>query len=311
MWVPGPCVTIFSTSSYREVTDHLFELEHWLQNMKVPVGRIALYRKSMERLTAVHAAGKIAETFSRDDVQSTILTFPEIAEFEFIRQHLTPEIDRDLPSKLATAASGPELTRAENPKRSTNRPRNILFELTIAATLVSAGFTLEPAGDCDLRTSFEGRPVLIECKRPQWSNNVERAIKDGMGQLQKRLATGPAGRFGILALCVSKVLTAGTHVIRVPTREDIRSEILSAENNFVRRHGLVWIRKAPPNVIAVIIHIGAVGIAQNQDQLYTGKQYVVHPIEGRPETEIALAERFFRQFNSGTIRAQTQENQSE
>ncbi|OIR18978.1 hypothetical protein GALL_13220 [mine drainage metagenome] len=294
-------MTTFSTSSYHQLTGHLTEIERWLRSMAVPVGRVALYRKTMERLTEVHAAGRIPETFSPDEIQSLILTFLEIEELKFINEHLAQVRDADLPSKLATTVGGPELTRGENPTKSNNHARNVLFELTLAATLASAGFMLEASGICDLRTSFEGRPVFIECKRPQSPGHVDRAIKDGMKQLERRLTGGPLGSLGILAISASKVITQGTQVFRVPTREAIVHQILSEEDSFMRRHGLTWIRKAPPNVIAVIVHIAAVGIANDEGQLYSGKQYVVHPIEGRPDAEIALTRRFYQQFTQRTI----------
>lgn len=294
-------MTNYSTSSYQEVADCLAELDHWLQSMNVPVGRIALYRRKIERLSLAYNAGTIPETFDSDEVRAMILLFSEIQEFEFIRLHLCLQAGLDLRSKLTEAVGGPELTRAEDPLKSTNHARNILFELTIAATLVSAGFKLEPAGICDLCTSFDSYRVFIECKRPQSDHKVDRAIKDGMRQLKKRLQDANVNSFGILAISVSKVITAGSLVLHAPTRESIRDGILASEDAFTIQHGLAWIRAAPPGVIAVLVHVGATGIAGDQGHVYTGKQYVMHPIEGRPETEIALAARFFKQFATNYI----------
>ena len=296
-------MTTYSLSSYQQVAERLTALEKWLSKMGIRVAptRIGHYQRLIDRLIKAHAAGSIPQVFTREQISSIILTFGEISEIEFVREHLSDGPNFRLREKLLDVVGGPVFPSDEDPTKSSNHARNILFELSIAATLVSGGFPLQPSGDCDLCTTCGENRVMIECKRPQSAKNVERVIKDGMSQLRKHLGRKPDRCFGLLAISASKVISGGTHVIRAPDKEGIQSELLSAGDKFIRSHGVSWNLRAPKGVIAVILHLGATGIAEDPGQLYTGKQYMVCPIERQSEEKITLARRFFEQFKNGSI----------
>ena len=162
-------MTTFSNSSYADLASELSTVEAWLTSFGLNVAptRLGYYRRRLDALIASHASGTIEEDFSGDEVTDFILMFGEFQELIYIQRHLSQERHLGLPEKLRDIIGGPALTRGEALESAANHARNILFELTLAATLVAAGFPLLPSGICDLCTSFEGRRVLIECKRPQ------------------------------------------------------------------------------------------------------------------------------------------------
>jgi len=297
-------MTTYSLSTYQQLAERLAALEKWLLEFGIRAGptRIGHYQRTIDRLIVAQTAGTIYDTFTKEQVASIILSFGEIAELEFVRQHLANGPDIGLAEKLAAIVGGPVLPSAEDPNKSSNHARNILFELTVAATLGSSSFPLLPAGICDLCTSFRGKRVIIECKRPQYATKVERAVKDGMRQLKKHLGPNPKQGFGLLALSASKVITAGTKMIRAPNKEGIQEELLSAGDEFIQSHRLSWSRQVPKGVIAMILHLGATGVAEASGQLYTGKQYFFCAIGRQPEDRVDLARAFFAQFQSGSIR---------
>jgi hypothetical protein len=291
-------MTNFSTSTYADVASQLAAVETWLTGFGISVAptRIGYYRRRLDALIAAHAAGTIEQDFSREEVSEFILMFGEVQELIFVQRHLSQEANLGLPDKLRDVISGPALTRGEVPESAANRARNILFELTLAATLVAAGFPILPSGVCDLCTSFEGRRVMIECKRPQSDRKVERLVKDGMKQLNTRLAQEPAESFGLLAVSISKLISGGTHVIRTATREEIQPELIAKIDAFIQTHGLSWNIQVPPAMVGVILHAGATGIPAVSGGLYTGKQYSICAIEQQPEEQVQLSFRFAEQF---------------
>lgn len=193
-------MTKYLTSTYQDIARQLAAVDKWLSGFHIEVGptRIGDYRRRIDALIAAHTAGTIPTEFSPEEVSSFVLTFQEIQEFEFIRQHLSGGPDIDLANKLHDAVGGPILSRGEISSGAAIRARNMLFELTIAATLAASGFPLLPSGICDLCTLFEGQKVMIECKRPQSHKKVERLVREGMRQIGKHLGSKPDGSFGLL-----------------------------------------------------------------------------------------------------------------
>lgn len=296
-------MTKYSLSTYQDIALQLSELDQWLSRYHIQVGptRIGHYRRRIDALITAYTAGTIPNAFSREEVSSFILTFQEIQELEYVRQHLSYAPDIGLAGKLRDIVGGPVLTSGEVSPGTANHARNILFELTIAATLAAAGFPLLPSGICDLCTSFEGQKVMIECKRPQSQKKVERLVKEGMRQIGKHLGGQADRSFGLLALSASKVISGGTHVIRTPNKEGIRTELVAAMDQIIQAHGLAWNRNVPCGMVAVILHAGATGIAEDSGQLYTGKQFAICPIERQPEERVELARRFYNRFASASL----------
>ena len=108
------------------------------------------------------------------------------------------------------AGKGATLREGENAS-SSNRPRNDAFCLLVAGKLLAAdidvvavdgiaagGAHCEQVGDVVVRSG--GRLILVECKRPRSSKQLERRVKDAWGQIQQR------GVPGIIALDCSVIV---------------------------------------------------------------------------------------------------------
>jgi hypothetical protein len=293
-----------SIATYREIIERLNALEVWLKNLGIATSptRLGLYQRKLLALAEAHEAGAVDRLYSKADAREMILTFSEISEFEFIQEHLQSISDNcGLAEKLKEVISGPNLTRDEDPASSSNRPRNVLFELTVSASLAAAGLALLPAGTCDVAASFEAHTVLIECKRPQFEHQLNSAIKGGMNQLKTRMASVHGANFGILAISVSKALLQGRKLVTANTQQGVSVGIDSVVDAFIRAHKRTWNAKAPPGVIAVMIHFRASGVSRNDDQLHVGQKYFICPLEHLDPGQLELAKRFYEKFSSGTL----------
>jgi len=114
----------------------------------------ALRQRGQERARELYDTDRLAHIVAIAESGELINLGP------FVQNH---KKDRALSKKLQAALSGPEFPDEED--KNSNHARNILFELTFAAKLWTAG--LEPTlGDPpDLSCEIDGKALLIECKR--------------------------------------------------------------------------------------------------------------------------------------------------
>jgi len=90
-----------------------------------------------------------------------------------------------------------------------NGGRNAMFELSMAASLARQG--LKPQLNLDkpdLEFQFEGRRVLIECKRILSKSAISEALSVGARQLRKKVNVS-TGDVGLIAVNVSRPFNSG------------------------------------------------------------------------------------------------------
>lgn len=213
-------VTTFDTQTFAQISEELSAASDWFEEVGVQVSktRIGRYRVLLSRLVAVQDRAKIKEFFSDTELQEFLLLFHEVDELLFVYRHLGKNSDQYLRARLLSICEGPYLASFEDPGNSSNRPRNILFELTVAANLAACGMTVDYSDPSDLRVQFDDRTVFIECKRPQYEHQVNSRIKSGLDQLRKRIARASDGSVGILAVSIGKMLSGGDKLLISQTR---------------------------------------------------------------------------------------------
>jgi hypothetical protein len=142
-----------------------------------------------------------------------------------------------------------------------NRGRNAMFELSIGAAVARQG--LKPTFNLDkpdLEFQFEGRRVLMECKRVLSENGIDEAMSVGIRQLRKKVNVS-ADDVGLVAVNISRLFNSGdgwwtvtdkVHPVRVLSNM-IHSVIDGLEANIHRRkepaiRGLVFYAASPFNI---------------------------------------------------------------
>ena len=114
----------------------------------------------------------------------------------------------DIPDELLKRSLDGHADAAQETAKS-NQGRNAMFELSIAAAVARQG--LKPVFNLDkpdLEFQFEGRRVLMECKRVLSENGIDEAMSVGIRQLRKKVDVS-ADDVGLVAVNISRLLNSG------------------------------------------------------------------------------------------------------
>lgn len=110
-----------------------------------------------------------------------------------------------LATKLSRVIDGQPLTSSEGKK---TEPRDLLFELELAAMLRSWGLPVMLSDPTDLVFEFQNTVCLCECKRVQTPNALSANIQDAGSQLSRAIKSrnDPSACLGIVGINVSKIV---------------------------------------------------------------------------------------------------------
>jgi hypothetical protein len=178
----------------------------WLENV-VGVsskGRFQTYRATLSRVFRRLLENR-SELIPADIPPSEYIEtrFEVQGLVEIWRQFRTDQ-SRLLAEKLRIVVRGTPLTSSEGRK---TEPRDILFELEMAALLKSWGLAVELGQATDLTFEFKSVPILCECKRIQTPNALSSNLQIAESQLRDALKKpeNPQSTLGIIALDVSLI----------------------------------------------------------------------------------------------------------
>jgi hypothetical protein len=232
---------------YAEILRNLEGFDDWLKRLSIPI----------QQADRAHRAIRVLERSERAFLDGT--TGPDISKSEYLFS-LTEALElhnvylafRDHPrqqlrEKLTRALSGPALPEAEAAKNGDGR--NVMFELALGAEWALCGGDvqlLEP----DLILRMPARSYLVACKRPEYEHSIRATVRDAASQLRSALSSAPTNHFGIIAICLSRVLNRGTSYFSG------RYEQLSKHlNALIDKHRLNWrATEFHPRNIAVLFY---------------------------------------------------------
>lgn len=145
-------------------------------------------------------------------------------------ESIPPETAR---KKLQVVVQGPELPTDEG--TGSNGPRNIMFELNLAARLHRAGFSVNLTGsEADLQFTCGGVLWFGECKRPYKIETIEDNIGEACRQLGERLSTSRLTARGLIAISVSRPLTTKAPYLEYPSEVELRRVLKERVGAMVR-----------------------------------------------------------------------------
>ena len=210
--------------TYSEMLAQICALESWLQSAGQVARntRLSKYKNDISVLADPEKLQNLRDHFSEPELRELFFTFTEVHELHTIFSTLRAQHIDILKARFLEVITGPASSTKEKPSNSSNRPRNLQFELLLMAHLANAGFKITDNPLSDIQTSYSGRSIFIECKRPQRQTGIHAAIKDGVSQLKKRLAGDTSQSIAVLGLSLSKVITEGDTMLRAP---DARSAL--------------------------------------------------------------------------------------
>jgi hypothetical protein len=139
---------------------------------------------------------------------------------------------QQLRERLTRALSGPALPEAET--TISRDGRNVMFELALGAEWALCGADVELL-EPDLLLKMPSRGYFTACKRPEHEHGIRAAVRSAASQLRSALASAPDDTFGIVAVCISRVLNPGNAYFSGSYRQ--LSELV---NMLMDRHRKDW-----------------------------------------------------------------------
>lgn len=177
----------------------------WLQalNVRIEGTRFAHYVRSLEALVQAHRTSDYEPMGGR--LTEIMNALYEAQELAMIHDAFGASHGDYVAKRLLSLSSGPSHQLDES--GSSNAPRNLAFELLIAARLQLGGLTLLGHLPTDVAAQMSKHSILIECKRPQSMEAVQRNIKRAAEQLRDKYKSADRlGYRGVIALDLTKAL---------------------------------------------------------------------------------------------------------
>lgn len=241
----------------QEIAAEYVTATSWLASIGFPVerGRLAEYKRVIASLSTdfpTHAWGDLSDVSRRDLVCTALL---EVRELISIYKGLSQLVDRESVEGIAHYLKGPFSPKDELPHTSSNRPRNVGFELYLNALFAYAGFKPTYNSDADLSFTAYGQTYFIEAKRPASAKAVEGLIQDANRQLTRRLTSfhSDEGR-GVIALDLTKVINPDNRLMQVFGEDHLHTLMYNEDKLQIEALSAHWHRKRHERVVGVLLH---------------------------------------------------------
>lgn len=235
----------------------LDELDAWLAERNIKQrNRLRIYRENIiemrDREKAIGAADVFAEVQKAGRVTEILASYVEGAEIADALMCLRAR-QVDIPDEMLSRAldGAPDASR-ESPKN--NQGRNAMFELSIGAML--ARQDLKPkfsTSNPDVEFCFEGRRVLVECKRVLSHERTLPVISEGIRQLRKQVRLSD-DEIGIVAVNISRVFYRGDGYWEAPPNIDVHEILSEMIRRFIERIGDGILQKKDAAAIGVFFY---------------------------------------------------------
>ncbi len=245
-------------TKYEDVYNSIDDATVWLSEhgLEIDQTRIGEYKRAFKKFLEKYNSYKFTLDEQKQFFSTYVNLVYEIQELVHIYQGLSKIHNSHLTERLRRFIKGPEIVTAENPSKSTNVGRNIAFELLIASRLSSSGFEIDFGTKADLTFIYNNSRFFIECKRPQYSHQINSNIKGAFRQLRNRYSEyeGQKNVFGITALSVSKILNPDLDLLVSPNTHLMHSYIEKLLDRFHDEHKKKYLNTGDQRTIGMIVY---------------------------------------------------------
>lgn len=195
--------------------------------------------------------------------------------------------------RLSAVLKGPELRDRED--EGSNQARNIQFELWLATLLWGAGVEVS-LEEPDLALRLGDDVILVACKRLFSVHRLTRRINEATDQLRRHLAPKSGPAWGVIAVSLSKVLTATDRAETIASQAEGRADLASRIERLVERRAK-WAQTREAH--GVVFHAGSVFTNAETNRIETGHFWTLYgdgPVCG---AIAAILDRVVGQSNQG------------
>lgn len=190
----------------------------WVASIGFPIerGRIADYRKILTKVTDRFEVHRWDDFEDQEYAKQVCTVLLEVRELVSIHRGLSGVSDSTDLHAMRHFLKGPFSPTSESASNSSNRPRNIGFELYLAALFAYAKLMPIYGTNADLCFKHNDHTFFVEAKRPLFSHSINAAIKDANKQLAQRLKDSESTMArGLIALDLSKVINPHDKIMPV------------------------------------------------------------------------------------------------
>ena len=245
-------------SSYEKMYDKISDAASWLTDhgLRVEPTRIGEYKRVFGEILSLYQSGKFKDDKKREYFPKYINIVFEVQELVYIYDGLSPLMTTDLFSRFKLFVKGPASYTDENIQTSSNVARNIAFELLVSAKLASAGLIIDFGTKADLKFILGDLDIFVECKRPQYSHQLNSNIKGALSQLENRYKShnGTNKPRGIIAISLTKVLNPKQDIFVTKNTETLQSSTERMMDDFHKEYKSKWFLPRDKRTIGVLIY---------------------------------------------------------
>lgn len=249
----------FDTAGYRELADGINDACEWLSDhgLDYPRTRVGEYKRHLNEMAVYWEQGRIEELLKLRDFPTLMNSCHEASELSYIFKGLGSFSDLSVTKKLQDFIKGPSSSKKENAS-SSNRGRNIAFELYMAARFAAAGFEIDLTKEADIIVHTLNHEVFVECKRPQKKHQVHSNIKGALSQLERRYPTAkrPELARGVIAVAISKVFNPDMLLMKVSTPEALSEKLSLINKAFIDYFEPKWRNPSDSRTIGTLVYLG-------------------------------------------------------
>lgn len=215
--------------------------------------RVGQYQRSMEKLQRRLRVSNNPLLLSDKDAGSYSNTICDaLALIEIFRSFeiFPSELFR---AKLKEVVSGPSEVTRERSETSSNRARNTLFELAIAARMQRAGFSPTLEAPTDVVGELSAGRVFIECKRLQEEHQLNSRLREGVKKVIAAKNSESGQSAGFVAFSIGKAKFRGERVVIADREDHINAICEELSNQFYTAHERRFVSAFKKGIDGVII----------------------------------------------------------
>jgi hypothetical protein len=189
--------------SYREQEQRFRAACDWLKTLgvRVTATRVDEYSKRLADISDYYEEGKIDELVEKYSFPLLLNAMLESAEIVDIHAGLKSVNNPQLVAKLKDFVGGTAILSDETV--TGNHPRNIGFELSMAAAAARCNLPVVLNPPSDISIPIRRQVFAVECKRPFTKKKIANRIREGLRQLEANIMP-PISQIKVVAFWLSR-----------------------------------------------------------------------------------------------------------
>jgi hypothetical protein len=257
----------------------------WLDSLGINFkrSRFGRYQKEISEF-AKTIKSKISEEEKISAFYSFLNSYAEATELIRVKSALERIESSKYLSQLKKATAGQAFRNIANNDSS----RDFFFELTLAARLINAGYSVTVNELADAVADISGAKVFFECKRITSQKMVKDRVKHASTQLKKRFLNEISDKTkGIIYLNVTELLNPNLVMVVGQDIHELKKDHSEMLTSFVKSHNRELNIDNRENILGVICEFNMYGYIKNQNPLavinYRGIKFLQYDVTQEEE----------------------------